>query len=224
MKEQEKHKLFSIEYWFYDLVKVTAALPGIIILRPKIIFENPEAKKKLKGGALVVANHVGNLDPMYLQFAFWYRRYRFVCAEEFLHSKGRFFFKNFLCLGVDRENFGMGSFKAIVAALKRDELVCMFPEGHIGDSEKGMGAFKSGMVMMAMQGGKPIVPVFLQLPKAPFFRLVMAIGEPVDVRKACGEKPSMVAIDSVTTMIHDKEIQLEELAKCKKEKKNENHN
>lgn len=216
MRKQEdkvlgRRKLFALKYWFYDLVKITAALPGLIALRPKYIYENEDARNRIRGGALVIANHVGKLDPMYLQFAFWYRRYRFICAEEFLTSKAGFFFKNFLCLGVNRENLSVASFKAIVNALKADELVCMFPEGHIGDENAGMGAFKSGMVMMAMQGNKPIIPIYLRTPKAPFFRLVMVIGEPIDVKKECGERPSMAVIEEVAGRIYDRELRLKNL-------------
>ena len=60
-----KHKLFSLRYWFFDLTKTTAAIPGLLWLRPKWIYESPKAKERIRGGALLCANHQSLLDPTF---------------------------------------------------------------------------------------------------------------------------------------------------------------
>ena len=106
----------------------------------------------------------------------------------------------------------MNSLRTIVSELKAGHVVSMFPEGHISEDEnKRMGSFKSGMVLMAMQGKSPIIPIYIK-PKEHFYsRVVMAIGEPVDVCSILGNRPSLSAIDGVSAIIKEKEEKLKEL-------------
>lgn len=204
--------MFSIRYLFYDFVRITAAIPGLICFRPKLVYENKKAKKRIRGGAMIVSNHVGFRDPVYLQFAVWYRRQHFVCLKKLFEGRAALLFKGFLCIPIDREDMSMNSLREIVSELKAGHVVSMFPEGHISEDEnKQMGSFKSGMVLMAMQGKSPIIPIYIK-PKEHFYsRVVMAIGEPVDVCSILGNRPSLSAIDGVSAIIKEKEEKLKEL-------------
>ena len=53
-KEKNKKK-----YFFYDFVKITAAIPGLLWFRPKRIYVNEKAKKKIEeaGKTLDTAQH-----------------------------------------------------------------------------------------------------------------------------------------------------------------------
>ena len=85
--KRQRAKLFSFRYFFYDFMKVTGALPGLIWLRPKWIYETPTAKKRLRNGCIVISNHHSFFDPVYLMYAIWYRRHHFICGKEFFESK-----------------------------------------------------------------------------------------------------------------------------------------
>lgn len=212
MKKPKRAKLFSLSYLFYDITKLIAALPGLLAFRPKYIYQNKAARKRIRGGAILIGNHTGFFDPVYMQFGVWYRRHHFLCAKEFFESKARFFFKNFMCIPIDRDNFGMDTFREITDHLKQGELVSMFPEGRI---EKELNSFKSGMVLMALQSGTPIVPIYIKPRKTIWHRLVMAIGEPVDVVEVCGgSRPSFSKIESVAELLLNVEVQLKEM--CEK--------
>lgn len=201
-------KSWGKEYLFYDFVKATAALPGILAFRPRIRYENAAARKRIRGGAILVGNHGGFFDPVYLMFAVWYRRHRFVCTREFFQGKKKFFFKNFLCIPIDRDNFGMDSFREIVSRLKDGKLVSMFPEGKI---EENLSSFKSGMVLMAHQSHVPIVPVYIQHERPWYRRLNMVIGEPIPVDELLGERPGFSRIEEIAGMIHEREVRLQEI-------------
>ncbi len=203
-----------MKYLFHDFVKLTAMLPGLIAFRPRILFENEAARKPIRNAALLIGNHAGYFDPVYMQFAVWYRRHHFICTKEFFEGKKRFFFKNFLCIPIDRDNFGIDSFREIVSHLKQGELVSMFPEGKI---ENGLKSFKSGMILMALQSGAPIVPMYIRSQKKWTERLTMAIGEPIDVSNGSGARPSMSQIKEAAERLHQKEMQLREL--CERGKK-----
>lgn len=210
--ETKRNKLFSLRYLFYDFVKITAAIPGMIAFRPKYRYESEKAKKKIRGGALLIANHIGFADPVYLMIAVWYRRHHFICTDDFFRSKARWLFEHFLCIPIDRENFSMDSFREITEHLKAGELVSMFPEGHVNEDSSGaVSPFKSGMVLMAMRSGVPIVPVYVKKPAHWYNRVVLAIGEPVDITERCGPRPSFAQVEELALSLHEKEEALKTL-------------
>ena len=215
-KPNPEAKLFSLRYLFYDFVKLTAALPGLIWFRPKWIYESPAARKRVRGGCLLIANHDGFFDPICVMLAVWYRRHHFVCDKIFFTGKKRWLFARFLCIPVDRENVGMDSLRTIAGELKSGSLVSMFPEGHIAQAEEsaggGLAAFKSGMVLMALQGKAPILPVYCR-PRPHFWnRLRIVIGEPIDIIERYGLRPSLSQIERIAEELRGKEQELVVLA------------
>ena len=213
MKEQKKRaKLFSTKYLFVDFIRVTGALPTLIWYRPKFIYENKAAKKRIRGGALLVANHNCFYDPIYLMLAAWYRRHRFVCNKQFFETKGGWFLKRVMCIPIDPENTGFATMREINDHLSNGEVVSIFPEGHINDGSGEMRGFKSGMALMAMRAKVPIVPVYIREHKPRSGRLRVVIGEAVDIEKLCGGRPTMADIEEVTNLIFKKESKLKELA------------
>ena len=205
-------------YIVYDFVRITAAIPGLLALRPKLVYENAGAKKKLRGGILLIANHAGFFDPVELMLSITSRRHHFVCIKDFFEGSRlkRWLFTQFHCIPIDRENFSMSSLRRITDELKAGHLVSMFPEGHVV-SEGGLGPFKSGMVLIALQSGCPILPVYLKPPRRFYNRLVVGVGEQIDVRSVYGERPSLAQIEEIAAMLHEKEILLSNI--CDRPKK-----
>ncbi len=219
--------------FLYDFIMITAA-PGLLWFRPKKIYETPEAKKTPKGGVLMICNHNSLFDPLYLMLSLWKRRHHYVCTDDLLTSKfNRWLFKQFLTIPIDRNNFGMSSFREITSNLKQGNMCVIFPEGHVvrtnektadtGDNsgaddkkklEKNppmMDNLKSGMVMMAFSSGAPIWPVYLKPRKNGFDRIRVVVGEPIDVKAMLGNMPTMDRINEVTRYITDKENYLKTL-------------
>ncbi len=213
MKNNQKNKspLFSPKNFVYDFVKVTSAIPTMIWLRPKFLYSTKKAKKRIRGGALLVSNHNGFTDPVCLMAAVWYRRHHFVCLKQFFERKSAWWFKRFGCIPIDKDNLDMESFRNIVAHLNAGELVSIFPEGHVNDGSDNIDVFKSGVVMMAVRSRKPIVPVYLKPRKHWYSRLTVAIGEPVDVN-SLGNKQTFTQIDAFAEDLRNKEKELEALA------------
>lgn len=199
-------------YFVYDFVRVTAALPGLLWLRPKKIYENEAARNGLKGGVLVIANHANFCDPIYLMISLWKRRHHFVCIKDFFNGKFlSWLFTQFHCIPIDRENFTMDSLRKITDELKDGKLVSMFPEGYVHSDGGSLAPFKSGMVLIAMQSKKPIVPVYMKKPEKFYHRLVLAIGEPVDVCALYGDRPSLSQIGQVSAILQEKEENLRKM-------------
>ena len=210
-KEVKKAKLFSIKNLVFDFVRITAA-PGLLWFRPKHIYENEEAKKKIRGPAIVIANHAGIIDPMYLMLVIWYRRHRFVCKSDLMQSKaGGFWLKRFRCIPIDRENASFSTVRQIVDVLKEGNLVSMFPEGQVHTNNESPASFKSGMVLMSVQSGAPIIPVYIKPRKHAYDRIVAVIGEPFSVVEKYGPRPKFSQLDEAAEYLHEKELKLMEL-------------
>ena len=212
MSKPTKAKLFSPRCFVMDFIRVSGALPGLLWLRPKIRYTSKKAKKRLRGGALLISNHVSFVDPGYTMYVIWYRRQYFVCHQAFMETKAGPFFHAAGCLiPIDADNFNIGSFRAITDSLKAGKVVTLFPEGHVNGGE--MMEFKSGMVLISMQSKRPIVPVYLKPRTHWYSRLKAVVGEPVDITALCGGMPAFSKIEEITRLLREREAELEELAK-----------
>ena len=137
MNEQKKNKapLFSPKNFLIDFIRVTGAIPTLLWLRPKKLFATEKAKERLRGGALIIANHTDFVDPVFLMTAFWYRRQRFIASEEIMDSSAGWFLKACGCIKIDRNNVTMNTMREITDTLKNGEVVSMFPQGRISAGE-----------------------------------------------------------------------------------------
>ena len=88
----------------------------------------------------------------------------------------------------------------------------MFPEGHVNVDESGVNAYKSGMIMMALQSNCPIVPVYIKRRKKWYSRIELGIGEPVNVNDfKSGPIATVEEINAVTKYLEEQSIKLEML-------------
>ena len=116
------------------------------------------------------------------------------------------------CIRIDRNNVTMSTMREITAKLKSGEVVSMFPQGRISEEDKAEAGFKSGMTLMAIRSGAPIIPAYIKPRKSFFSRLKVVIGERVSVTELYGERPTFAEIDAATKLLSEREKQLKDLA------------
>ena len=212
MSVQKKAKLFSLRCLLMDLIRITGVLPGLVWLRPKIRYTAKQAKKRLRGGVLVIANHTSFIDPACMMYVLWYRRLYFVCHQAFVETKAGPFFRAAGCLiPINADNFSVGSFRSITESLRDGKAVTLFPEGHVNKGDE-MLEFKSGMVLISMQSKRPIVPVYLKPRRHWYSRLKAVVGEPVDITSLSEGRPAFSKIQEVTALLKKREEELEAFA------------
>lgn len=208
----------------FDFARFTGAIPALVACRIKRLYITRAAKKKIKGGALLVSNHTGFFDIIYLMTAVWYRRLHFVTIKELFEKKwGRIWFKYFgQCFAIDRDHPEMSVIRDIVAHLKAEKVVAMFPEGHIfeGDGSGNMDEFKTGAAAIATLAGKPIVPVYIYRRNSAWERLKIAFGEPIYVDEERRKQSPLTYRTELTQLIYDKEKELQEFCERKYGKRN----
>lgn len=114
------------------------------------------------GGAILVPNHVSNLDPILLGVQVAKKREVRALAKSSL-------FKTPVVGGVLRKmghipvfrnsSTAADALRAAVEAVNRGEIIAMYPEGTIPENISHVGVFKSGAVRLALETGAPIIPI-----------------------------------------------------------------
>lgn len=209
MRKSNKYKARVINFrkFFYDIFK-WAGWPLFFFFRVKKIYENKDNKKHIKKGALIISNHIQYSDPMVLHCTFWYRRLHFVVMKELMNNKfTTWFYRNCGCIPIDREKFSLNSLREITEMLKGGYMIGIFPEGHVS-LDKPMNSFKSGVVLMALQAGVPIVPTYRELRTSIWKRQRVVMGEPINIKEKFGPNIGMKEVEEITKYLFEKEQEL----------------
>ncbi|MEV0806188.1 lysophospholipid acyltransferase family protein [Micromonospora sp. NPDC050200] len=114
------------------------------------------------GGAVLASNHVSYLDFIFCGYGAHESRrlVRFMAKQEvFVHKVSGPLMRGMKHIPVDRRA-GAGSYNSAVSALRRGEVVGVFPEATISRSLT-VKELKSGAARMAQQAGVPLLPVAL---------------------------------------------------------------
>ena len=203
MKKQKKKSNF-----IYDFIRITGFLPCWIWLRPKIIRENKNVPKRIKGGVLIASNHVTYVDPIILHCAFIYRRLYSIATKDICKTKlRRFLFTTANCIIIDKEKFALESLRTICDMLKQEKAVVIFPESSI-NSSGGVQNYKSGFILMSALSKKPILPVCIIKGKRKLSRIKVVIGEPIDISKTYGDRLTPEQMEEIAKILSEKEKQL----------------
>ena len=112
-----------------------------------------------KGALVVAANHHRFFDPVFVSMAVP-RRLQWMAKKELFVFP---FYKFFIFIGafpVDRQGGGRAALRAALEYLREGWALGMFPEG-TRQREGPSGEAKSGVVMLAVRGGAPVLPVFV---------------------------------------------------------------
>ena len=115
-----------------------------------------------QGPALLAINHVGYLDFAIAGTALLEsnRLARFMAKREiFDHPVAGPLMRGMRHISVDRNN-GAPSFVDALRALKKGEIVGVFPEATISQSFE-LKAMKSGVIRLAMESGAPVLPTII---------------------------------------------------------------
>jgi len=203
---------------FLRLIAMDAARVVCSVLVPifRIKRLTPDGKKykeKIKGGAIIAANHTSFLDPFIVGVTFWYRRTHMLVAEIVMGNKLRsMLLKGVGGIKIDRNVTDLEAIKESVSVLKNGRLLAIFPQGGINTADN-VDSIKSGAAFMALRAGVPIIPMYIK-PKAHWYeRRTVIIGETVYPSELCSKKmPSIADIENITAVLANN------LASCKNSK------
>src|SRR3712207_356070 len=158
------------------------------------------------GPLIVASNHSQYSDPVLVCVAVP-RRMQWMAKKEAFAFPFRRFFEFIGSFPVDREAGGRGAIRAALAFLAEGWALGIFPEG----THRGAGSYreaKSGVVVLALRGGSPVLPVYVgRLPgllsRLRGQRLHIFVGEPMRLETALrGGSAYRAAADEIMRTIY----------------------
>jgi len=113
------------------------------------------------GPVIVVANHSNAMDPVILQVSSPRRIIHFMMAREYYEKRPlHYLYKAFGLIPVNRNGNDISSVRTALRTLKDGQVLGLFPEGRISEDGR-MQEAKTGVAMLALQSGAPVVPAFI---------------------------------------------------------------
>ena len=153
--------------------------------RPKIIWEDKDMKKSLKGKPCVfVSNHTSHTDGLFvLSVLSRYKPYSLVAKDWYDKKLMGFFLKQARTVPIDRYNPDADWYAQGQEIIKSGSPMLIFPEGHTS-KDGSMDAFKPGAALLASKTEVPIIPCAVRGKYAKFFgeRQRIIIGQAVEMR------------------------------------------
>lgn len=205
MKQEKKKNIFA-RAWSVIAFETSRLLYLCLQIAYRPLLLTPDGKRykgRLKGGAILAANHTTFSDPFVIGTAFWYRRLNYFTADVVMATKTR---EKLLtaagAIKVDRSIADIEAIHKAVEVLKKGRLLLIFPEGgvqQVGEVKQ----LKSGTALMALQAGVPIIPMFICYNPRWYNRRKVIVGEPIDPKALCERKiPSTADIEKITDALY----------------------
>ena len=206
----KQHRLFSFKKFPMDMARLISA-PVLLIFRVKRLTPTGEKyRQKIKGGAILTANHTSFSDPFIVGATVWYRRIYFLVAEVVMKGKLRStLLKGVGAIRINRQEADIEAINRSVRKLKQGYLLTVFPQGGINKGDD-IDAIKSGAVLMALRAEVPLIPMHIHQKKHWYSRQIVIIGETIDPKTYCQKKiPSSADIKVISTAL------MQQLNHCK---------
>ncbi len=134
------------------------------------------------GGFILCINHISALDPLYISTRIPRRRHMyFLCKKELLDNRLlRPLIKGLGGIPVDRGHADISAVRAALKVLKEGYGLGIFPQG-TRSRDNSPTPMLNGASMIALRGGVPVIPAYIDGPYRLFHRTDIHFGEPLDL-------------------------------------------
>lgn len=203
MEKKNRARLFDLRKLPMDGVRLwyLAVMTPLFRLR-RLTPEGKKYKERLRGPAVVVANHTTFWDPFVMAATFWYRRMFWLAADVVMKGKLRTaLIKTAGAIEIRREIADIEAIRKATDVLKNGHLLGVFPEGGI-QSGHDVQAVKTGCVLLAVQAGAPIIPMYIVPGAAWYQQRKVVVGKTIDPKHYFTKKiPTTADLDRVAELI-----------------------
>jgi len=185
----------------YSIVRPLLWLFVVICINPKMIHRKRVPKKD---GFIFAGTHTSYFDAFLIGKS-TLRPIHFLAKKELMDKKGLgTILKSLGFIRIDRSKKNPQATESAVEYLKKNKIVCLFPEGTINKTDDYILPFKYGAVSFAYKSGKPIVPFALVGgPKLFNYKVRVVIGEPYYVKSDDLEKENKILENKVIELIKE---------------------
>jgi 1-acyl-sn-glycerol-3-phosphate acyltransferase len=146
---------------------VTVASPALKAVFGRLgvvnVIDRPDILGAGGPGAVIVCNHVGWADSLWLGYAMYPRPLRFLSKQELFDTPmSKWLFEHSGCIAIDRGEPSPSSIKTVVDVLRGGEVILIFPSG---TRQRENAVFKRGAATIALHAQVPLVPAFYRGPQ-----------------------------------------------------------
>ncbi len=185
---------------FYQFGRLLCVALSWLLYPCKLL--NPE-KVKRDAPFILMCNHQSMMDPLLLAAKFRYHEIHFIGKRELTRFKPlKWAVEKLHMIAVSRHMTDLGALRAASAALKAGYVLGIFPEG---TRKRGnpMEQIESGVSLLALRSGVPLVPALILPRPKPFRRTRMLIGDAIAYDDLLASGISREAADALNTRIHE---------------------
>ena len=158
---------------------------------------------------VVVANHLSNLDPIYIN-AYFFENKKFLAKKELFKNK---FIGSILKVAggvsIDRDKIDFSAIKQSLAALKSGKKLVVFPEGTRNKDTENLQEIKNGAAMLAIKAKVPVLPVFIQKRGKIFRRNKLFVGQAFGLEEFYDNKLDAETLNAAGKVIAEKLVDLQ---------------
>jgi 1-acyl-sn-glycerol-3-phosphate acyltransferase len=159
-------------------------------------------------GAVIICNHRSSVDPCVFQVVARRRLVHWLVAA--LYKPGTLIARMldiFEIISVGKNGTDVSPLRGAVRAAEKGELVGMFPEGTINTTDAFMLPVRPGAIVVALRAKVPVLPCYVEgtpyhkVAWMPVFmpsRIVLHIGEPMDLSKYYGQDRDQEVVTRLT--------------------------
>ena len=175
-------------------------------------YDHPE---RLQGDApfILIGNHLSLLDPVIAALAVPRYQVHFLAKKELAKvAPFRWFLRKIHTIFVDRHNSDMEAMRACMKVTRNGGVLGIFPEGtrhHQGLMEE----LESGVALMALRSGVPLIPVYIPGKLRLFRPLNVMIGEPIPMDDLRAEGVNAQTCQQLLARITETYAQMDEAKK-----------
>lgn len=213
----------QIYYTVCRLIGLTLGYPlQWLFFKRRTFYEDRRSTHIHRGGKLIVSNHFNMLDYVMTSFVVYPRKLNVVTSED--PFKKKFFnwgMKFFGAIECNRETRSMRFMDKAAAAIKKGQLVQIFPEGR-NSPDGRIHEFKHSYLVIAYRAGAPILPIVTDGRYGPFKRTSVMIGKEIDVSPfftGDTRTPSREELARANEYVHGKILALREELENRKKRK-----
>lgn len=185
---------------FYDLLGV--------VLRPayKLVFPGSKVTGAEnipdEGGIVVCANHIHWNDCLYLAAKVRNRRITYLSKVEAMNNRFTRWLlgeKGLGAISVRRGESDLAAVRACLECVKSGNALGIFPQG-TRSRDNTPTPMLTGVSMIAMRAGAPIIPIYIDGPYRLFKRVDVRIGAPIDISDL-GRRADAATLQTITDRI-----------------------
>lgn len=182
---------------------ILARIFAFLVLVP-FFFLTVKGKENLrvKGGAIIIANHTSNWDPVVLGFSVKHKPVCYLAKEELYKNViVRRILLSLHTIPLARGKGDVHAVKAAVFALNAQKILGIFPEG-TRSKTKTLLPFQPGAALLALKTSVPIIPVYIKGEYKLFRKITVYAGEPIFLKDITGDKPTSENIKAGTKVLY----------------------